>query len=157
MKHGKFREDLYYRVNTITIEIPPLRERCQDVPLLIEHLTTTLSPDEKSHPNFSPEAIQALMAYSWPGNVRELRNLVEKYCILFRGMNVSLIDLPKEIQTPIYPAAKNTGAFESMEKSRIRELLVTNNWNQSRVARTLNLPLTTLRRKIKKYNLTSSF
>jgi transcriptional regulator with GAF, ATPase, and Fis domain/serine/threonine protein kinase len=151
IKTGKFREDLYYRINTITMTIPPLRERLDDIPFLLDNFLNLFSPDEMRRPIFSSDALQALMAYHWPGNVRELRNLAEKYCILYPGRKIGFIDLPREIQE--YLPEDNDEHFQEMEKAKIRELLIANNWNQSKVAKILNVPLSTFRRKIKKYKI----
>jgi len=151
---GKFRDDLYYRINTITIELPPLRERPDDTMLLVEHFIKLYAHDEQRYPRFSAGAIEALLAYPWPGNVRELRNFVEKFCILSPGRLVDVSNLPKEflIQEGIDTRRKQSA--QSLEKATIRELLSANDWNQSMVARIMHIPLTTLRRKIKKYHIT---
>lgn len=151
---GKFRDDLYYRINTITIELPPLRERPDDTMLLVEHFIKLYAHDEQRSPHFSAGAIEALLVYPWPGNVRELRNFVEKFCILSPGRLVDVSNLPKEflIQEGIDTRRKQSA--QGLEKATIRELLSANDWNQSRVARIMHIPLTTLRRKIKKYHIT---
>jgi transcriptional regulator with GAF, ATPase, and Fis domain len=153
IKQRKFREDLFYRVNTITIEIPALRERKEDVPLLVDHFLELFSPDRKSRPRFGHDAMRALLSYRWPGNVRELKNLMERCCILFPGKEIGLMDLPREFHELEASDAESAGDARLLEKAKIRELLIAHNWNQSRVSRAMNIPLTTLRRKIKKYRI----
>ncbi len=151
---GEFREDLYYRINTIAIEVPPLRERTDDILLLVEHFTKLFAPDEKSYPRLSAAAIESLLDYSWPGNVRELRNLVERLCILRPHMSVEVSDLPKEFLAKQSSDSRNRRSAQATEKAAIREALIADDWNQSKVARIMGIPLTTLRRKIKKYDIT---
>jgi Nif-specific regulatory protein len=153
IKQGKFREDLYYRINTITINIPPLRERIDDLPLLLDHFLSAFSPDENRRPRFSPAALEALAAYSWPGNVRELRNLAEKYCLLYPGRQVDLDDLPSECREKSDDKSNKRRQLEGIEKEKIRKLLISARGNQSEVSRITGIPLTTLRRKIKKYGI----
>jgi Nif-specific regulatory protein len=151
---GKFRDDLYYRINTITIELPPLRERPDDTMLLVEHFIKLYAHDEQRYPRFSAGAIEALLAYPWPGNVRELRNFVEKLCILSPGRLVDVSNLPKEFLIREAVDTRHKQSAQALEKATIRELLSANDWNKSRVAKIMHIPLTTLRRKIKKYHIT---
>ena len=153
LSRGQFREDLFYRVNRIVIEIPPLRERLDDIPLLIEHFANLFSPSVKMVPNFSTDATEALMHYHWPGNVRELRNLVEGFCILEPGKSIGINDLPKTMLDSISDIKNGKGVSQSLEKALIRRLLNENNGNKTRVASILGIPLTTLRRRIKRYGI----
>ncbi len=157
IREERFREDLLYRINTITIEIPPLRRRTDDIMLLVEHFTRLFAPDERNRLGFDANAVEALLSYSWPGNVRELRNLVEKCCISWPGQTLGIDNLPYEIVESRRKDPQSKQAAESMEKSNIQELLAANNWNQSEVARLMSLPLSTLRYKIKKYRIARSF
>jgi len=150
IKRGKFREDLYYRINTITIDIPPLVERRGDIPLLIEHFTMTYSIPGNA-PRLSPEAIEALVAYEWPGNVRELRNLIERLCILHAGRSVDVTMLPDEIQSCAMDQDRGGQLALAVEKAQLLKALNSNRWNQTQAARSLGMPLSTFRRKIKKY------
>lgn len=154
---AKFRQDLYYRINTITIEVPPLRERPDDIMLLVELFAKLYAHDELKCPRLSAGAVETLLTYPWPGNVRELRNLVERLCILRPSQLVEISHLPKEflIQQSSNDRCRRAGL--AVEKATIKELLVSNRWNQSKVARIMNIPLTTLRRKIKKYHITKEF
>ncbi len=157
MKEGKFREDLYYRINTIIIQIPPLRDRRDDVPLLLEHFLAVFVPDAKKRPIFSSSALEAMTMYAWPGNVRELKNLAEKYCLLYSGRVVDLIDLPPEFHERRDHGPEAKRSAENIEKARIRQLLISTDWNQSEVSRITGIPLSTLRRKIKKYRISRAF
>jgi transcriptional regulator with GAF, ATPase, and Fis domain len=144
----QFREDLYYRINTIVIEIPPLRSRRCDIPLLIEHFGNVFG--EGNPPTFTAEAMRLLTEYDWPGNVRQLKNFVEYHCILFAGKRVGPQALPKEL---LYDA-KLTGTLDqTTEMALFRNALIEHNWNQAQAARSLSMSLTTFRRKIKKYSI----
>jgi DNA-binding NtrC family response regulator len=151
----KFRQDLLYRINTITIEIPPLRERRDDIMILAEHFLNTFSKD-RAKPRLAVETIDALISYDWPGNVRELRNVMERCCILSPGEKIEFTMLPPEIQRYWSENAASREAAHLVEKEQIRRALSKHKWNQSRASRELNIPLSTLRRKIKKYQITKS-
>lgn len=147
---GKFRKDLYYRISTINIVVPPLRDRKNDIPLLVDHFLESFSPDKSQRPILSEAAMYCLLSHQWPGNIRELRNLIEQFCILHKGKKISIDNLPA-------PIAKATGAkSEIVLKARIYELLQKYDWNQSRVSEVIDIPLTTLRRKIKKFKLSKN-
>jgi Nif-specific regulatory protein len=150
---GTFRSDLLYRVNTVEIVIPPLRERPDDVELLVQHFCSVFARERSLH--FTRNAIDALRSYSWPGNVRELRNLIEKLSILTTSKTIDTTDLPPEIAKfgvpPAYLPLRSMTA--ETEKQMILQLLQRFNWNQSAVARELKLPLTSLQRRIRKYGL----
>jgi transcriptional regulator with GAF, ATPase, and Fis domain len=147
VKEGKFRNDLLFRINTITIIIPSLRDRRSDVPLLLEHFGRVFSVGKQSI-KFTPEAIAILTAYQWPGNVRELRNLVERFCVLYSGREISAKMLPVEVSTSIDMSAFGPTQVKTQEKEIIRTALVQSGWNRSKAATALGIPLTTLRRKI---------
>ncbi len=153
VKAGKFREDLFHRINTITIEIPPLNDRLDDIPLLINYFMDVFVGDGPDRPDFSTDAMKAMMSYSWPGNIRELRNLIERFCILNPGKKYEIIDLPRNIQEAFEKRIRSSGTEKILEKEKIKKLLMANKWNQSKVSRIVNIPLTTLRRKIKNYNI----
>jgi len=152
VEQGKFREDLFYRINTITIEIPPLRERPDDIPLLIEHFVRTFSVGKKA-PRFTTDALGVLVAYLWPGNVRQLKNFVEQCCILHPGAQLNVTMLPTEMQDSGATNLRSKETAVAAEVARIREVLIKSQWNQSQAARLLDMPLSTLRRKIKKYSI----
>ncbi|MEW6052083.1 MAG: sigma 54-interacting transcriptional regulator [Candidatus Zixiibacteriota bacterium] len=147
-----FREDLLYRINTFMIEIPPLRERPDDIPLLIEHFLQIHATGKKA-PIFTNQVIEAMMRYSWPGNVRQLKNAVERCCILYPGERITAAMLPAEIVQPGSAGPVQDQAAAGAEIARLRQALADSGWNLSATARALNMPLTTLRRKIKKYGI----
>ncbi|MCP4706872.1 MAG: tetratricopeptide repeat protein [candidate division Zixibacteria bacterium] len=147
IEQDKFREDLYHRINTIEIVVPPLRERPEDIPELVNHFMNKFLPDENERPTFSEGAMHCMLSYRWPGNIRELRNLVERICILQKGDEIKIKDLPISI-------AESTEAdSDLLLNAKIYELLQQHKGNQSKVASILEIPLSTLRRKIKKFNL----
>ncbi len=153
MREGLFREDLFYRINTVTIEIPPLRERREDIVLLCDRFLQLFSGDRGTS-GFSAQALERLIAYDWPGNVRELKNLMERLSIRYPGENLDVAMLPREIQEVVVDGGQRGEVANSLLLARIREALVQSGWNQSQAARKLGLPLSTLRRRIKKYNIT---
>jgi DNA-binding NtrC family response regulator len=156
VNQGKFRQDLFYRINTIVIEVPPLRERPEDIEPLISHFSRIFSPYSGRAPRFSGAAMEYLMAYHWPGNVRELRNLVERMCILHADRVIGPDDLPAGIRQEGASVFSTKASREAREQSRMRESLIINDWNQSAAAAALDMPLTTFRRKIKRYGITRS-
>ncbi len=173
VEEGKFREDLYYRLNVINLVLSPLRERKEDVPLLIEHFFTKycrenekfLDPDGKSQLKFEPDAMQLLMDYNWPGNVRELENAVERAVVLASQTTVAVDVLPDSIlqaggvrirrdESGTLPA--DASLFEIVadyERRKIIETLETVNWSQTDAAEKLSIPLSTLNQKIKRLNI----
>jgi sigma-54 specific flagellar transcriptional regulator A len=174
---GKFREDLYYRLNVVPIEMPPLRARLEDVPLLIAELNARLSGRGLAVKDVSDDALRALLAYDWPGNVRELANLVERCSILAPGHAIELGDLPKRIQAvspvPILPAPpaetsglmeitldhadfrrlQLKGLLELLETRLIRQALDKSDGVVAQAAECLGLRRTTLVEKIRKLGI----
>jgi DNA-binding NtrC family response regulator len=163
---GRFREDLYYRLNVIPIEVPPLRRRTEDVPLLVEHFLSRQDP-AKPHrvAGVTPAAMECLLAHDWPGNVRELENLVERMIVLRGEGMVDVADLPASFRTTdgssqragvpsLGPAGVNlNGLLESIETELISQALDRTCWNKNRAAQLLGLHRTTLIEKIKKRGL----
>lgn len=98
IRRNRFREDLYYRLNVFPIEVPPLRQRLEDIPLLVDDLIARLRAENREYPHFTPAAFQALQRYPWPGNIRELANLVERLAILYPSHNVDEADLPEPMR-----------------------------------------------------------
>ena len=154
---GNFREDLYYRINTLTVEIPPLRERPEDIPVLARHF---LKKQATAHPpELTDEALEALLSYSWPGNVRELRNVMERLAILCAGQEIKAPDLPRDLAQP----RRTDGAgptlvgqpisLEELERAHIEAVLSRENWHQGNAAETLGISPKTLYRKIRSYGL----
>ncbi len=155
VKEGKFRQDLYYRLNIITIELPPLRERKEDIPLLvdtfIEHFREI---EKKTIHKISSEALALLMAYDWPGNIRELENVIERAFILCSGEEINIEHLPPEIisiRTSPSPDIKTARSL--LERELILKALKKNNFNREKTAEELGIHKTTLFRKLKKLNI----
>ena len=161
---GLFRADLFYRINVVPIRIPPLKERRDDIPHLIEHFLKHYKPEKKI--KTSNEALRALIGYSWPGNVRELRNVVQRLTLYADG-EIKLEDLPSEIrnENPIELLLKacnkcyvdGTMQFDQivkcLESNLITEAMHNSNNNQTQAAKSLGLSLSTFRDKLKKYDL----
>jgi DNA-binding NtrC family response regulator len=160
VQEGRFRQDLYYRVNVINIELPPLRERLADIPLLAQHfLTRTCEEAGKKPGTFHDDALAALARYNWPGNVRELQNAVERAVLLSRGSEIGVEDLPSHLAAgqsarPL-PAAGTPlkNAMEVPERAIIMEVLELNNWNRNATADALGINRTTLYKKMKRLGL----
>jgi DNA-binding NtrC family response regulator len=160
---GRFRQDLYYRVNVINIELPSLRDRIADIPLLAKHFLEQISQEsgKKIH-GFTEEALVALQRHRWPGNVRELQNVVERAVLLGKHDKVGVEDLPLALAAaaPITaaPAAGRTlkQALEAPERQIIMEVLESNNWNRHATAETLGINRTTLYKKMKRLGLEDS-
>lgn len=158
VKDGSFRQDLYYRINVVRIEIPPLRERMEDIPLLVEHFISSLNRVQgKDVPGISDDAMAALMAYDYPGNVRELENILERAFVLCRGNTIHPDHLPSPLNcTPAHSRQEDTQATTSMkqlEAGFLMNALSRNNWNRTRTARELGIHKSTLFRKIKSLGL----
>lgn len=152
VKQGLFREDLYYRLNIISIELPPLRERGNDIFLLLNFFLAKYVRELKKKPmKFSNKALNALKGYAWPGNVRELQNLIHRLVIMADDVLVDVADLPETFR---YSAARTKGLerrLEDVERDYILDVLAANDHNLSRTARKLGIDRKTLRDKIKKY------
>ncbi len=161
---GRFRQDLYYRINVITLTQPPLRERIGDIPLLIErYLEDFNQQNGKKVDRFSDDALSVLQRYNWPGNVRELVNVVERAVVLSRSNIVHAEDLPEAVRNAVfnpqssdahfYGASLKT-ALANPERQIILEALESNGWNRQGTAEALGVNRTTLYKKMKKYNIT---
>jgi DNA-binding NtrC family response regulator len=162
----RFRSDLFYRLNVIPIEAPPLRVRAEDVPLLAQHFLEQICEDKgKAVGSFSREAMDLLIRHSWPGNVRELENLVERLVVLSSGPQIEAEDLPPNIRAPIptthtlpAPSVPSTGlsfrdVVDDFEADLILQALEQTHWNKNQAAKLLGLNRTTLIEKIKKKGL----
>ena len=149
---GQFREDLYYRLNVVTIELPPLRERKEDILLLAQHFLKKFAVEnQKGITGFSPEATDFLLKYEWPGNVRELENAIERAVILAKDSHIEVADLPQESLTLTHSAplvGKNLG---EVEKNHILNILNETGGNYSKAARILGISRMTLYNKIRAY------
>jgi len=159
VKQGRFREDLYYRINVVTIDLPPLCERVGDIPLLAEHfLRLYCTQHNKEKLGFSDEAMQYLERYAWPGNIRELENVIERAVLLSKGKFIGVEDLPSSItqeqgQHKAYRPMSLKEAMAEPEKKIIRQLLEANQWNRQATAKALQINRTTLFKKMKQYGL----
>ncbi|MGD9015633.1 MAG: sigma-54 dependent transcriptional regulator [Candidatus Omnitrophota bacterium] len=167
IKSGAFREDLYYRLNVISIHAPALRERKDDIPLLVEEfLKRSNQRVNKKITGISQEAMQALGAYDWPGNIRELENIIERAVILCQGEVIAKEDLPEHLQATegiqVQAEALNNGAkktkllkeaLKNPEREIIRCALEQANWNRKKAAENLGINRTTLYNKMKQYGL----
>ncbi|MCP3902187.1 MAG: GAF domain-containing protein [Planctomycetes bacterium] len=156
---GSFREDLYYRLSVFPIHLPRLRERREDLPLLVEHLLSQIAPRLGGDlPTVTDEALQCMARYTWPGNVRELRNVVERAALLADGP-IGPEHLPSEIARAdenggATSGAETTSVLAETERELILEALEETNWNQSAAARRLGISRDILRYRIKRYSLT---
>ncbi len=164
---GRFRADLFHRINVVSIDIPPLRTRRGDVPLLADHFLRRYSEENsKEVSEITDEAMVQLVDYEWPGNVRELENAIERAVVLCRSSELTLEDFPPEITN----ASEITGnglqfrpdgrtvmplkkALETPEKEIIAATLASVNWNRQKAARLLDINRTTLFNKMRKYEL----
>ncbi len=157
---GRFRQDLFYRINVINIELPPLRDRVADIPLLAEHFLKQVCEDSgKQVRSYTDDALAALERYRWPGNVRELQNVIERAVLLGKESVIGVEDLPPAVTAAggvsVEPIAGRSlkQALESPERQIIREALETNNWNRNLTADTLGINRTTLYKKMKRLGL----
>lgn len=153
IKEDQFREDFYYRINVISIDIPPLRDRLDDVPALADHFLDRYVQDTgKRLEGWTQRAIGMLMAYHWPGNVRELRNVVERAVVLARGRMIGANEL-SFLQSDMDECNFGTMTLKEVEISHLKAALDSTNWNISRAAKQLDIDRGTLARKIKRYQL----
>lgn len=157
MKQGLFREDLYYRVNVIRFELPPLRSRSEDIPMLMEQFITHYNTlQKKSIQGITTEALSLLMAHDWPGNIRELENVIERAFILCKKGAIGIAHLPEELTARYLEWKKPTGmktARELIEAQTIQKALEKNANNRLAAAKELGIHKSTLFRKIKKLGL----
>jgi DNA-binding NtrC family response regulator len=156
---GRFRDDLFFRLNVVGIHIPPLRERRDDIPIMIHRfLEEIASQNNRPVPYISPEAIAALVNYSWPGNVRELMNVIESVVVTLRNDTIQISDLPRQIALVPAVESRQTDlpvglSMEEAEKELIRKTMASVNGNRTKTAEILRIGLRTLHRKIKQYHL----
>jgi transcriptional regulator with PAS, ATPase and Fis domain len=162
VREGKFREDLFYRLNVISIDLPPLRERKEDIPLLVDHFARKYSEEnEKPVRRVTPEALRLLVTYLWPGNVRELENVVERAVVLSSDSDIVPDLLPDHIAGrgsafPILEHRPDASLFEIVENCERRiiiDMLEKCAWNQTEAAERFRVPLSTLNQKIKRLTI----
>ncbi|MDZ7777962.1 MAG: helix-turn-helix domain-containing protein [Bacteroidales bacterium] len=153
VKEGTFREDLYYRLNVVNIHVPPLRERQNDIKLLVKYFMEKYAASmNRKKISIDDPALKRLEEYDFPGNVRELENMIERAIVIGNGKEIKLKDLPLEKN-------KKGTAIESLndnEKKHIQQILEKYGWNISRAAKALRVDRATLYNKIKKYDLKPS-
>ena len=157
VKKGNFREDLYFRLNVVHIEVPPLRERKEDIPLLISHFLETLSSkNNRKVDSISAQARKALFAYSWPGNIRELQNAIEAGVVMCHGRTIELEDLPEQIKSidnEDVLSVKLGSSLEEVEKELITRTISFCGGNKTKAATVLGIGRKTLHRKLLEYNM----
>ena len=162
VREGRFREDLFYRLNVITLEHPPLRNRKEDVPLLAAHYLKFYAEENGLGPlELTPEALRMMMDYEWPGNVRELENAIERCVVLSTGPQIGPDLFPAQMRGNAYTAAllaqkADSSLFdimEDIERRIIADRLERCNWNQTEAAEFFHIPLSTLNQKIKRLNV----
>ena len=161
VRAGKFREDLYYRINVILLKVPPLRERKEDIPLLADHFLKYLGKiNNKEFKSISPQAMVRLQSYDWPGNIRELRNVIERMVVLSNAPVISIENIPEDLQN--FGISKNTLDFNVqsndenlaiIEKSMIAKTIKNYRGNKSLAAKKLGISRRTLYRKLSEYDL----
>ena len=165
VKKGNFREDLYYRLNVVHMQIPPLRERREDIPLLVAHFIEKISEQQDIvERSFSGEALDYLSGYEWPGNIRQLENVIERCLVLGTGSDISVDDLPPEVRdeeaqlksaVDLLPVQLDlSDTLEKIEAALIRRALVRGNFVQVKAAELLGISKSLLQYKLKKYNIT---
>ncbi len=151
IKNGHFREDLFYRLNVVTIDLPPLRERVEDIPLLAEHFLKEFSAENrKSISGFSPDMMDFLVKYPWPGNVRELENTIERAVILAKGSEIQLVDLLQR-NSPLVGRVPSGQSLKDIEREHILSVLKETGGNLAKAARILGVSRATLYNKAKTY------
>ena len=148
VKEGKFREDLYYRLNVIDMRLPALKERTGDVPLLVNRYLR-----EFGGKSVSPDAMRLLEAYQWPGNVRELRNAVEKMCVLSSSGEIGVNDVPDEMKRDVPMTLSVSGTLGETEKAKILAVLEEVGGNRTKAAERLGISRRTIYRKLEEYGL----
>jgi Nif-specific regulatory protein len=156
---GKFREDLFYRLNVVPICMPPLRERKEDIPLLVECFLGRYNKENKKDISLSPDALRTLVDYSWPGNVRELENTMERLVVMSASDNIRPADLPINLKLPppeeILQKESLRAGIEDIEKSSILDALEKTGWVQAKAARMIGLTPRQIGYKMKKYGIAS--
>lgn len=161
IREGTFREDLYYRLNVVTIKIPPLRERKEDISMLVEHfIDLYCKENNRNKLEVSKEAFDMLMKYNYPGNIRELENIIERAVVLTRGDTITLNDLPihlkgfkEELSRPVLGKGTLPEQVEAVEKELIYDALKESGGNQTKAGKLLGITERNLRYKLKKYNI----
>ena len=153
VKNGKFREDLYFRLNVITLSLPPLRDKREDIPVLIDHFLDNFCRNRQKK-ILLPEVMTAMSQYHWPGNVRELKNTIERLVVMTEGNSISIEDLPENIRVVSSTTAEGTEVILSgVEKKHILKVLHEKQGNKTLAAEALGISLKTLYNKLKVYHI----
>jgi DNA-binding NtrC family response regulator len=163
VREGRLRQDLYFRINTVCIEVPPLRERRDDIPLLVRAFVDRYRAKHgRAVDGIEPEAYRRLLGYGWPGNVRELQHAIERAVLVSRGREIGLADLPEALQLEprdtsngpaIAPSAVPAGSLEEIERASILKALETTRWNKQAAAALLGLRRPTLYSKMRRHGI----
>jgi two-component system, NtrC family, response regulator AtoC len=162
VKEGHLRQDLYFRINTVTIAVPPLRERRDDIPILVRaFLDRYRAKHQRAVDVIEPEAYRRLLSYAWPGNVRELQHAIERAVLIARGKEITLADLPESLHaaaetggaSTIAPSEVPAGSLEEIERASILKALESTRWNKQAAAALLGLRRPTLYSKMRKHNI----
>jgi PAS domain S-box-containing protein len=154
VERDEFRNDLFYRINVITLTLPPLRERREDIPLLIDHFVERFNRlKQKEIEGASPGALEILMSHSYPGNVRELENIIEHAFVMCRGGTISKRHLPAHLREPAAPASDAPASLQDLEARFLLAELERHGWNRAATARDLGIHKTTLWRKMKRLGI----
>jgi len=157
VKSGKFREDLYYRINVIRVKLPPLRERKEDIPLLVDHFIRRFNNlKKKLIADVSPDVLAVLVGYDYPGNIRELENIIEHAFVLCRGTVIDIENLPENVRPEEGRPLARLTSMDDIEVAFITEALRRNNFNRKETAQELGMHKTTLWRKMKKLGIQST-
>jgi transcriptional regulator with PAS, ATPase and Fis domain len=157
VRNGQFRDDLYYRINVVSVLVPPLRERKEDIPRLVEQFIRRGTLPGKKHLRLSKAALEILHQYSWPGNIRELQNVIERALILAEGNEIQPQDLPGNMKldygAPLYQVDHDLLTLSALEKLYIQSLLRRFSGHRGRIASTLGISERSLYRKLREYEL----
>jgi DNA-binding NtrC family response regulator len=163
VKEGRLRQDLYFRINTVSIVVPPLRERREDIPVLVRaFLDRYTAKHGREVEGIEPEAYRRMLAHAWPGNVRELQHAIERAVLVSRSKEIGLEDLPEALQQAprdalagpaVAPSAVPAGSLEEIERASILKALETTRWNKQAAAALLGLRRPTLYSKMRKHNI----
>jgi transcriptional regulator with PAS, ATPase and Fis domain len=163
VKEGHLRQDLYFRINTVTIAVPPLRERRDDIPILVRaFLDRYRAKHQRGVDAIEPEAYRRLLSYAWPGNVRELQHAIERAVLVARTKEITMTDLPESLQhapvesgstSSIAPSEVPAGSLEEIERASILKALESTRWNKQAAAALLGLRRPTLYSKMRKHNI----
>lgn len=162
VQEGRFRQDLYYRLNVIRIDLPPLRERAEDIPILIEHFIHKFSGQiQRKVEGIEPEALQALTSYHWPGNIRELEHAIQRAMLLGKEARIGLQDFPPALVTrndsvfPLADAVAKSYTLRDLEREYVRRVMEAASGNKTEAAKILGVDRTTLYRKLEEYKVKS--